>query len=116
MINTQYYSQNTYSGLYFSVLDANNLIYKVVYIYSLLALAATLGFVLSILMAIISALIEFVNLFLLRPTLKIGYILINTCVVPMIWVANLLRPILELVFPGTLKNVPVLKKLFKKDS
>jgi len=109
--------------------DLNNTVYNGIYVSIMLVLACTLGLLFSITMAIVTALIEFLNLFVLRPTAKILKIILDylVCIlklfifggclftlsqkckqrIPVYLLANLLAPFLEKIFPGSYKNLKV---------
>jgi len=107
MFNMNNYSRETYHQAFFAVMDLNNTIYNGIYVTVMLVLACTLGLLFSITMAIVTALIEFINLFILRPTAKILKIILDYVRIPIYLLANVFAPFLERIFPGSYKFLKV---------
>jgi hypothetical protein len=104
MIIEDAYNTEIYGDLYFKVLRINNAIYKFTYVYFLLFLSFVVGIWCSFALALFTATIEFCNLFLVRPFLRIVGVLMELAVFVSRMISKVIQPILELVFSGTFKN------------
>eukprot|EP00005_Dracoamoeba_jomungandri_P002729 CAMPEP_0174260194 /NCGR_PEP_ID=MMETSP0439-20130205/9198_1 /TAXON_ID=0 /ORGANISM="Stereomyxa ramosa, Strain Chinc5" /LENGTH=189 /DNA_ID=CAMNT_0015344387 /DNA_START=103 /DNA_END=672 /DNA_ORIENTATION=+ len=105
MINESYYDPDQYSSPFFCVMTMNNKIYEVVYSITFLLFAATIGLVMSLVMAVVTALFEFVHIYVARPVVKLVKIILDLLRVPMYMAANLLHPFCAMIFPGSFKNI-----------
>eukprot|EP00005_Dracoamoeba_jomungandri_P011580 CAMPEP_0174262742 /NCGR_PEP_ID=MMETSP0439-20130205/15119_1 /TAXON_ID=0 /ORGANISM="Stereomyxa ramosa, Strain Chinc5" /LENGTH=130 /DNA_ID=CAMNT_0015347651 /DNA_START=45 /DNA_END=434 /DNA_ORIENTATION=+ len=105
MINEDYYDHDQYSSQFFCIMSMNNKIYQVAYSFTFLFFAATVGMVMSLAMAVVTSLFEFVHIYVARPVVKLVKIIFDLLRVPLYMAANLLHPFCAMIFPGSFKNV-----------
>eukprot|EP00178_Gracilaria_changii_P026173 TRINITY_DN80489_c0_g1_i1.p1 TRINITY_DN80489_c0_g1~~TRINITY_DN80489_c0_g1_i1.p1 ORF type:complete len:200 (+),score=29.53 TRINITY_DN80489_c0_g1_i1:60-602(+) len=104
MINTEAYAEEDYGTPYIVALKINNFVYKYTYLIFGFLFAILLGTFMSFATGIATACLEFLNLFSLRPTLKMLAIVMQSVKSIILLIAQAVAPLFELIFPGTFKN------------